>query len=88
MRSRPISGVIWRETRARYGESGAFLFSAFTNADALYVPVATRDRIHGVDLTHFGDDGAGGLRGDHLRDAGHRRMGGIAETEMIARAGT
>jgi len=48
---------IWRETRARFGKGGPFLFEAFTNADAMFAPVATRFRTYGVDLASFGDDG-------------------------------
>jgi glutathione S-transferase len=43
--------------RARYGAGGPFLFGAFSNADAMYAPVATRFRTYGVDLAAFGDDG-------------------------------
>lgn len=49
--------AIWRDTRARYGAAGSFLFGAFTNADAMYAPVATRFRTYGVELSAFGDDG-------------------------------
>ena len=49
--------AIWRETRAKYGAGGPFLFGAFTNADATYAPVATRLRTYGVDLAAFADDG-------------------------------
>jgi glutathione S-transferase len=49
--------AIWREARARYGAAGPFLFGAFTNADAMYAPVATRFRTYGVELSAFGDDG-------------------------------
>jgi len=49
--------AIWREARARYGAAGPFLFGAFTNADAMYAPVATRFRTYGVGLSAFGDDG-------------------------------
>jgi len=51
--------AIWKDTRARFGESGPFLFGAFSNADAMYAPVATRFRTYGVDLSRFGDDGSG-----------------------------
>jgi glutathione S-transferase len=51
--------AIWRDTRARFGQHGPFLFGAFTNADAMYAPVATRFRTYGVDLGRFGDDGTG-----------------------------
>ena len=49
--------AIWRETRAKYGSGGPFLFDAFTCADAMYAPVATRFRTYCVDLAAFGDDG-------------------------------
>jgi len=49
--------AIWCEARAKYGNAGAFLFGAFSNADAMYAPVATRFRTYGVDLSAFGDDG-------------------------------
>lgn len=65
--SPPISAVleadirrivaIWRDSRARFGTDGPFLFGAFTNADAMYAPVATRFRSYGVDLVRYGDDG-------------------------------
>ena len=57
--ARDISRIvaIWREARAKHGVGGPFLFGAFTNADAMYAPVATRFRTYGVDLAAFGDDG-------------------------------
>jgi glutathione S-transferase len=57
--ARDISRIvaIWRETRVKYGVGGPFLFGAFTCADAMYAPVATRFRTYGVDLVAFGDDG-------------------------------
>jgi glutathione S-transferase len=51
--------AIWGETKARYGKGDPFLFGAFTNADAMYAPVATRFRTYGVDLADFGDEEAG-----------------------------
>jgi glutathione S-transferase len=51
--------AIWKDTRARFGQGGPFLFGAFSNADAMYAPVATRFRTYGVDLGRFGDDGTG-----------------------------
>jgi glutathione S-transferase len=42
--------AIWRDCRARFGDGGPFLFGAFTAADAMYAPVATRFRTYGVDL--------------------------------------
>jgi glutathione S-transferase len=50
--------AIWKDTRARFGRGGRFLFDAFTCADAMYAPVATRFRTYGVDLAAFGDDGS------------------------------
>ncbi len=51
--------AIWKDTRARFGKGGPFLFGTFSNADAMYAPVATRFRTYGVDLARFGDDGSG-----------------------------
>jgi glutathione S-transferase len=50
--------AIWRGLRARFGKDGPFLFGAFSNADAMFAPVATRFRTYGVDLARFGDDGS------------------------------
>lgn len=43
---------IWREARERFGAkaNGAFLYGAFTIADAMFAPVATRFRTYGVAL--------------------------------------
>lgn len=49
--------AVWRDTRARFGQGGPLLFGGFTNADAMYAPVATRFRTYGVPLAEFGDDG-------------------------------
>lgn len=51
--------AVWKDTRARFGRAGPFLFGAFSNADAMYAPVVTRFRTYGVDLSRFGDDGRG-----------------------------
>jgi glutathione S-transferase len=48
---------IWRNTRARFGEGGPFLFGGFTIADAMYAPVATRFQTYGIELGGYGDDG-------------------------------
>ncbi len=34
--------AIWKDTRARFGQGGPYLFGGFSNADAMYAPVATR----------------------------------------------
>ncbi len=41
---------MWSDTRTRFGEGGPFLFGRFTNADAMYAPVATRFRTYDVAL--------------------------------------
>lgn len=40
----------WRTARSRFGAGGNFLFGAFSAADAMYAPVATRLRTYGVTL--------------------------------------
>jgi len=58
--------AIWRETRTGYGAAEPFLFGAFTNADAMFTPVATRFRTYGVDLRAFGDDGQAAAYADTI----------------------
>ncbi len=41
---------IWRDTRKRFGGAGTFLFGRFSNADAMYAPVATRFRTYAVSM--------------------------------------
>jgi len=43
-------GAIWRTCRAAFGEGGPYLFGAFSAADAMYAPVATRFRTYAVGL--------------------------------------
>jgi glutathione S-transferase len=57
---------IWREARATHGGSGPFLFGGFSNADAMFAPVATRFRTYGVDLARFGDDGSAAAYGETI----------------------
>jgi glutathione S-transferase len=41
--------TLWKECRGRFGgETGPFLFGAFSNADAMYAPVVTRFKTYGV----------------------------------------
>lgn len=42
--------AIWAECRERYAEGGDFLFGHFTNADAMFAPVASRFMTYGVTL--------------------------------------
>jgi glutathione S-transferase len=80
--------AIWQETRARFGQGGPFLFGDFTNADAMYAPVATRFRTYGVPLDRYGDDGTAARYVDTLyaMPAMAEWTRG-AEAEMKARAG-
>ncbi|KAB2941781.1 MAG: glutathione S-transferase family protein [Hyphomicrobium sp.] len=49
--------AIWRQCRGDFGNDGPFLFGAFTAADAMYAPVASRFRTYLPDLAKYGDDG-------------------------------
>ena len=42
--------AFWRDTRARYGQGGPYLFGRFTAADAMYAPVVSRFFTYDVDL--------------------------------------
>lgn len=42
--------AIWRETRARFGSGGPYLFGRFGIVDAFYAPVASRLRTYAVPL--------------------------------------
>ncbi|HEU0159131.1 MAG TPA: glutathione S-transferase family protein [Hyphomicrobiaceae bacterium] len=49
---------LWTLSRRRFGGAGEFLFGAFSAADAMYAPVASRFRTYLPDLAPYGDDGA------------------------------
>lgn len=49
--------AIWQDCRGRHCADGPFLFGAFTIADAMYAPVASRFRTYDVDLKEFGCSG-------------------------------
>ena len=49
--------AIWRDCRRQFGAGGPFLFGAFSAADAMYAPVASRFRTYVPDLAAYGDDG-------------------------------
>jgi glutathione S-transferase len=57
---------IWRDCRARFGDGGEFLFGAFSGADAMFAPVASRFKTYGIDLAQFGDDGTAARYRDHV----------------------
>ena len=42
--------ALWRDTRARFGAGGPFLFGDFSIADAMYAPVVTRFLTYGVEM--------------------------------------
>lgn len=42
--------AIWREARQRFGAGGPFLFGAFSAADAMYAPVASRFSTYAIGL--------------------------------------
>jgi glutathione S-transferase len=48
---------LWQECRAKFEAGGPFLFGAFSAADAMYAPVASRFRTYVPDLGRYGDDG-------------------------------
>ena len=43
--------ALWTNTRAEFGQSGPYLFGAFSAADAYYAPVATRFVTYDVNLS-------------------------------------
>jgi glutathione S-transferase len=42
--------AIWCDARTRFGSGGPFLFGRFSNADAMFAPVATRFRTYQIEL--------------------------------------
>lgn len=42
--------AIWGDCRDNFGKGGPYLFGAFTHADAMYAPVASRMKTYGVEL--------------------------------------
>jgi glutathione S-transferase len=65
------------------------LFGAFSNADAMFAPVATRFLTYGVDLAKFGDDGKAQAYADAilaLPAMAEWTRGAEADTKANARA--
>jgi len=60
--------TLWQDCRQRFGGEGAFLFSEFSIADAMYAPVASRLKTYIPDLAAFGDDGTASAYIDALFD--------------------
>ena len=48
---------VWLDCRRQFGQSGPFLFGAFSAADAMFAPVASRFRTYVANLAPYGDDG-------------------------------
>lgn len=48
--------AIWTECRRQFGAKGAFLFGAFSIADAMYAPVVSRFTTYGVTLDGVAQD--------------------------------
>lgn len=75
-------GLIWSETRKRFGGKGGLLFGEFSAADAFYGPVANRFRTYDVQ-----PEGAAGeylaalLAHPHMREW---EQAALVETETIA----
>lgn len=79
--------AIWRDCRRTHGTSGPFLFGQFSNADAMFAPVATRFRTYGVDLSRFGDVGTAQTYADTiLALPAMAEWTGGAEAEMRTRS--
>lgn len=47
--------AIWSDCRARFGQGGPYLFGSFSNADAMYAPVATRIRTYRLPVSKAAD---------------------------------
>ena len=43
--------AIWRDCRARFGAGGPWLFGEYCSADAMYLPVVTRFRTYGIEVS-------------------------------------
>lgn len=48
---------LWLDCRRQFGQGGPFLFGAFSAADAMFAPVASRFRTYVENLGPYGDDG-------------------------------
>ena len=52
--------ALWSDLRQQHAPVGPYLCGTWSIADAMFAPVATRLRSYGVQLSDFGDRGAGG----------------------------
>jgi glutathione S-transferase len=79
--------ALWKDSRTRFGREGEFLFGAFSAADAMYAPVASRFVTYEVDLARFGDDGtAARYRDTVMAMAGMRRWAEESRAELATDA--
>jgi len=74
--------TLWRDCRRRFGEAGPWLFGAWSIADAMYAPVASRFLTYGVELDEICADYVAAVHADpHLQAW---VAAGTAESETIA----
>ncbi len=74
--------TLWREARSRYGAGGPFLFGRFSNADAMYAPIATRLRTYAIPVDEVS---AAYVETIHAMASFKRwRDAGLKETWLIA----
>ncbi len=74
--------ALWSDCRSRFGGGGAFLFGAFSAADAFYAPVVSRFLTYGVSLPPDCRAYAEAVRA--LPAMQDWYQAGIAETERVA----
>ncbi|MDE2329235.1 MAG: glutathione S-transferase family protein [Bradyrhizobium sp.] len=74
---------IWSECRKRYGNSGPFLFGAFSGADAMFAPVVHRFRTYAVEVTPVAADYMNAMMAQPAFQEWTRA--GLAETIVIER---
>jgi glutathione S-transferase len=74
--------TLWRDARQRFGAGGPFLFGRFSNADAMYAPIATRLRTYAIPVD---DVSAAYVETIHAMASFRRwRDAGLKETWLIA----
>ncbi|MBU6456118.1 MAG: glutathione S-transferase family protein [Bradyrhizobium sp.] len=74
---------IWSECRKRHGNSGPFLFGAFSGADAMFAPVVHRFRTYAVEVTPVAADYMNAMMAQPAFQEWTRA--GLAETIVIER---
>ena len=78
--------ALWADARARWGQGGPYLFGAFTNADAMFAPVATRLRTYAVPVNADADAYVATIHGNahfmRWREAALRETWLVAHDEV------